>query len=294
MAIPDTIRQTSRPYARGRYLIHPRHTNNPALQQWIKALQFERQECAANRMQLHSRKRNCLYSFYLPAVDKEVVLKVSQISDRYRWYRRLNLLLLSLIKNYSLNAYYGAIELEKINVDSIKVIACWTCKKPGKKSYLLYEKINATLSVFELCNQISENHPDAEKITIQIATSLAGIIRRMHKNNIRHGDPHAGNFLLCSPLDDIKRLTPASVSQMKFALIDLDKVDFVNHQFKWLKKLFDLRCIRRFRVQAIASHACLAYYLNKKPSILEKVILKFWMKGGFNLYKWLKPGNKPH
>ena len=298
MAVPDTIRQTSRPYTRGRYLVHPRHADNPALQEWIKQLQFEHQECAANRMRLHSRKRNRLYSFYLPAVDKEVVLKVSQISGRYRWYRRLNLLLLSLIKNYSLNAYYGAIGLEKINANSIKVIAHWTCKKSGKnagkKSYLLYEKINATLSVFELCNQISKSHPDAEKITMQIASSLAGIIRHIHKNNIRHGDPHAGNFLLCSPLDGIKRLSPASVSQMKFALIDLDKVDFVNHRFKWLKKLFDLRCIRRFRIHTMTSHACLACYLNKPPNRLEKAILKFWMKGGFNLYKWLKPGNKPH
>lgn len=296
MYIPEAIRQTSRKYALGEYFIHPQHENNQTLEQWIKDLQFESQECTTNRMQLHSRKRNNLYSFHLPAVDKEVVLKVSQISNHYRWYRKLNLFLVSLIKNYSLNAYYGGIGLEEINVDSIKVLAHWTSKRQteSKKSYLLYEKVDATCSVFDLCDRISATHPEAEKLINQIAKSLADIIRHLHKNNIRHGDPHAGNFLLRSGINEINSLTTESVSQMKFTLIDLDKIHFVRNESKWQKKLFDLRCIRRFRVQAIASDECLAYYLNKKPNLLEKGILKFWMKGGFNLYKWLKPGNKPH
>ena len=113
MYIPDHLRQTAFQYALGKYLIHPAHTNNEALETWIKELQFEQYELPENRLQQHSRKRNVLYTFHLPAINKDVILKVSQTSQHYRWYRKLNLLLTDLIKNYSLNAYYGSIALEK-------------------------------------------------------------------------------------------------------------------------------------------------------------------------------------
>lgn len=296
MYIPDEIRQPTSKYALGEYIIHPAHANNQSLEQWVKELQFEQYEATTHRMQLHSRKRNNLYSFYLPCVDTEVVLKVSQISKHYRWYRKLNLLLVSLIKNYSLNAYYGGIALENINVDSAKVLGHWTCKRQAQseKSYLLYEKVNASLSVFNLCEQISHKNENSKAIISAIAQSLAAIVRRLHANNIRHGDPHAGNFLLCSPVEDISQLTLDSVKQMRFTLIDLDKTHFVHNEKPWRKKLLDIRCIRRFRVPDIDSDESLNYYLDKPANLLEKIILKFWMKGGFNIYKWIKPSKKRH
>jgi hypothetical protein len=292
--IPDDIRQPSRKYALGEYIIHPAHANNQALEQWIKELQFEQYEAAAYRMQLHSRKRNSLYTFHLPCVDKEVILKVSQISEHYRWYRKLNLLLVSLIKNYSLNAYYGGIALEKINIDSIKVLGHWTCKRQtqSEKSYLLYEKVNASMSVFDLCEQISQKNSNANVIIHRIAQSLASVVRDLHANNIRHGDPHAGNFLLCSPIAEISQLTPDAVSQMKFTLIDLDKMHFVHNEKLWQKKILDIRCIRRFRIHHIESNKALDYYLGRPSKLIERMILKFWMNGGFNFYKWIKPSNK--
>ena len=296
MYIPDDIRQLPRKYTLGEYIIHPAHTNNHSLEQWIKELKFEQYESPTHRMQLHSRKRNNLYSFHLPCVEKEVILKVSQISEHYRWYRKLNLYLVSLIKNYSLNAYYGGIALENINVDSIKVLGHWTCKRQtqSEKSYLLYEKVNASMSVFDLCTQVSQTNDKSKAVIVAIATSLAAIIRNLHVNNIRHGDPHAGNFLLSSPVTDISQLTPDSVKQMRFTLIDLDKMHFVQNERPWKKKILDIRCIRRFRIHEIDSNESLKYYLNRPASFLEKNILKFWMKGGFNVYKWFKPGNKRH
>lgn len=294
MYIPVDIRQTSRKYALGEYVIHPSHANNQSLEHWIKDLQFENYEKIDYRMQLHSRKRNNLYSFYLPSVDKEVVLKVSQISQDYRWHRKLNLWLVSLIKNYSLNAYYGGVALEKINVDSVKVLGHWTCKRQtqSEKSYLLYEKVNASMSVFDLCEQISQNNKNSKEIISAIAQTLAAVVRNLHANNIRHGDPHSGNFLLCSPVTDISLLTPACVKTMKFTLIDLDKMHFVRNEKAWRKKLLDIRCIRRFRIHNIDSNESLKYYLDRPASLLEKNILKFWMKGGFNIYKWVKSSNK--
>jgi hypothetical protein len=292
--IPDDIRQTSRKYALGEYVIHPSHANNQALEHWIKDLQFENYEKVDYRMQLHSRKRNNLYSFHLPSVDKEVVLKVSQISQDYRWHRKLNLWLLSLIKNYSLNAYYGGVALEKINIDSVKVLGHWTCKRQtqSEKSYLLYEKVNASMSVFDLCEQISQYNKNSKAIISAIAQSLAAIVRNLHANKIRHGDPHAGNFLLCSPITDVSLLTPDCVMKMKFTLIDLDKMHFVHNEKVWRKKLLDIRCIRRFRIHDIDSNESLEYYLDRPANFLEKNILKFWTKGGFNIYKWVKPSNK--
>lgn len=294
MYIPIHLRQSAKKYALGKYVIHPAHINNAALEQWIKNIQYEQYEIPSTRMQLHSRKRNNLYTFHLAALDKQVVLKVSQISKQYKWYRKLNLILVGLFKNYSLNAYYGGIALEKINVDSIKVIAHWTCKRQteNEKSYLLYEKVDASMSVFDLCQKISEVNPRADEIISAIAQALAKVIRVLHSNNIRHGDPHAGNFLLCSPISDFDKLTTESVEQMKFSLIDLDKMHYSDHEKAWRKKINDLRCIRRFFVHNIDNTKCLEYYLERKPKLSERMILKFWMRGGFNIYKWLKPNKK--
>jgi hypothetical protein len=294
--IPDEIYQTSRKYALGEYVIHPAYLNNQSLEHWIKDLQFEQHEAADYRMQLHSRKLNHLYSFHLPSVGKEVVLKVSQISEHYRWYRKLNLVLIGLIKNYSLNAYYGGIALEKIDVDSLRVIAHWTCKRQTQreKSYLLYEKVNAQMSVFELCEQLSQRNNNAKAIITRIAQSLATVVRNLHAHNIRHGDPHAGNFLLSSTISDVSKLNPEAVKQMKFTLIDLDKMHFVHNESSWRKKLLDLRCMRRFRVYDIDNNEGLKYYLDRPANFLEKIILIFWMKGGFNIYKWIKPTKKRH
>ena len=294
MYIPNDIRQSSRKYTLGEYIIHPAHENNQSLEQWIKELQFEQYESTPHRMQLHSRKRNNLYSFHLPCVGKEVVLKVSQISKHYRWYRKLNLLLVSLIKNYSLNAYYGGVALEKINVDSLKVIAHWTSKRQtqSEKSYLLYEKVNSTMSVYDLCEQISKTNKNSDTVIASIAQSLAAVIRNLHANNIRHGDPHAGNFLLCSSTDNLSQLTPDAVKQMRFTLIDLDKMHFVRNEKPWRKKLLDIRCIRRFRIHNIDSVESLNFYLGRPANLIEKCTLTFWMRGGFNIYKWIKPTKK--
>ncbi|MFK8028506.1 MAG: lipopolysaccharide kinase InaA family protein [Gammaproteobacteria bacterium] len=296
MYIPDNIRQSARKYALGDYIIHPSHENNQSLEHWIKELQFEQYELPTHRMQLHSRKRNNLYNFYHASIEKEVILKVSQISKHYRWYRKLNLLLVSLFKNYSLNAYYGGVALENIDVDSIKVLAHWTSKRQtqSEKSYLLYEKVDASMSVFDLCEKIDKDNDQSKAIISAIAQSLASVVRNLHASNIRHGDPHAGNFLLCSPVTDISLLTPDSVRQMKFTLIDLDKMHFVRNEGVWKKKLLDIRCIRRFRIHEIDSDESLKYYLDRPPSFLEKSILKFWMRGGFNMYKWIKPSKKRH
>lgn len=294
MYIPNHLRQTAKSYALGDYVIHPKHTNNAKLEQWIKNIQFEKFEVAGNRMQLHSRKRNNLYTFHLESLDKEVVLKVSQISKHYRWYRRLNLMLVGLFKNYSLNAYYGGIALEKINVDSLKVIAHWTCKRQtaSEKSYLLYERVDASMSVFDLCRKLSESNSNANNVISSIAISLSAIIRTLHANNIRHGDPHAGNFLVSSPISSIDQLTPSSISNMKFTLIDLDKMHYAYTEKSWRKKIYDIRCIRRFYVHDIDHYKCLEYYLERNPKLIEKLILKFWVKGGLNIYKWLKPNKK--
>lgn len=294
MFIPADIQQFAKKYALGEYFIHPKHANNAALEEWLKNIQFEQHETADARMQSHSRKRNNLYSFYLKAVDKEVVLKVSQISEHYRWYRKLNLILVSLFKNYSLNAYYGGIALENINVESLKVIAHWTCKRQteNKKSYLMYEKVNASMTVFELCNIVSENNPQANAIIDRIAKSLATTIRTLHVNYIRHGDPHSGNFLVNSPITNYGSLAPNDIDKMRFTLIDLDKTHFSHNEKLWKKKLFDIRCIRRFHVHHIDSTQSLEYYLQRKPKIYERMILRFWMRGGLNLYKWFKRSNK--
>jgi serine/threonine protein kinase len=294
MQIPENLQQKPRHYALGKYIIHPDYKNNKGLEDWLNNLTFEQAEADYNRMQRHSRKRNNLYSFTLPEIDKEVILKVSRVSENYKWYRRLNLYLVSLFKDYSLNAYYGGIALENIGTKSPKVIAHWDCNRQGesKKSYLLYEKVDATMTAFTLCQEVLKANPNASGIIHEIAQQLASTVRHIHNNNLRHGDPHSGNFLLTSKINNPQGLTPDDCKNLNFYLIDLDKACFSGHEKPWKKKLLDIRCMRRFRVPGINSTACLKLYFKRAPTLREKLVLKFWMKGGFNIYKWFKRTGK--
>ena len=294
MHLPENIQQTSRHYALGEYFIHPDYINNKGLEDWLNNLEFEQTETDYNRMQLHSRKRNNLYSFDLPALDKKVVLKVSKVSDDYKWYRKLNLFLVSYFKDYSKNAYFGGKALESIGINTPKVIAHWSCKRQGKpkKSYLLYEKVDAVMSAFNLCQELVKVNTEASNIIMCITEKLALTVRQIHQHNIRHGDPHSGNFLVTSNVGNLTELTVEHCSRLDFYLIDLDKTCFSDQEKPWLKKFLDIRCMRRFRVPGVDSITCLKLYLNRPPTLLEKMILKFWMKGGFNIYKWFKRTNK--
>lgn len=292
MYIPDAIQQPLVKYAAGEYVLHPDHKDNQLLRAWIEQSHFSEFESPAYQMSQHARQRNFLYHFALDSVDKEVILKVSDHSQYQKWYRRLNQWLVSPFKNYSLSAYYGSIGLQKINIDSIQVIGYWTQQGDHKKSYLLYEKVKAAMTVSDLCVRVHAEHPHADQITQAIAAKLARITRNIHSNNMRHGDPHAGNFLLTTPIKNIPDLTIDSVANLNFTLIDLDKTCFARNPISIMKKFADLRDLRRFRVHDIEGIACLPYYLEHQPSALQKAVLRFWMRGGFNIYKWFKRGSK--
>ena len=127
---------------------------------------------------------------------------------------------------------------KKIGVESIKSLAYWTSKRQSQssKSYLLYEKIPATMSAYDLCLQLDKKNPNGKVIIDLIAKKLAATVRKIHANNIRHGDPHDSNFLISSPISQTEQLTADSVTHMSFALIDLDKIQFGDKENSWLKK----------------------------------------------------------
>jgi len=290
--IPTEIKQSLEKYSAGEYVIHPEYKDNQLLRIWIEQSQYKNHELPQYQMQQHARQRNFLYHFPLEAIGKTVILKVSDHSQYKKWYRRLNQWLVSPFKNYSLSAYYGGIGLQNIGIDSMQVIGYWTNKDNCNKSYLLYEEVIASMTATELCEKIQTEHANAEPIIQAITLSLAKITRNIHNHNMRHGDPHAGNFLLTSPIDNITSLTETSVADLNFTLIDLDKTCFTRSKLEIFKKLADLRDLRRFRVHNIEGIDCLPYYLGRPPSGLEKAVLKFWMRGGFNFYKWFKQGPK--
>ena len=293
MYIPAAIRQKALPFSKGKYIVNPQYPDQELITNWIKALKFEQFELPDYSLGKRSRKRNSLYSFFLPELNNEVVLKVSQISNKYSWYRRLNLIITRLFKDYNLCAYYGGIGLQCIGIRSAHMLAYWTCKqKFNTKSYILYEKIHAQMSVFELCNKLNQENLNAKDIISAIAAKHAKIIRKIHSHNMRHGDVHAGNFLVNFSDIKVKDMTKETVSKMKFTLIDLDKFQFVRYRTSWLKHIYDLRCLRRFIIDDINGTKALEYYLEKPPTLFQKNIVKFWMKGGFNIYKWIKPTKK--
>ena len=294
MRISTNIRQSFSNYSWGKYVLHPRYANNKALLAWIEQVQFKNFETENHQIKKHSRQRNALYSFYLEAVQKEVVLKVSDNTQYRKWYRKLNQKLTTPFKNYSLNAFYGGIGFEENNLNSVKTIAYWTCKANHRtaKSYLLYEKVISPMSAHELYQQIIAQHSNANEIVDALATNLATTVKKIHACNMRHGDPHAGNFLLLDSVPNIAMLTADTTLQLKFTLIDLDKTTFTRNTVSMLKKIYDLRCLRRFRLGNIEGINSLQYYLGRTPSSSEKFTLLFWMRGGFNIYKWFKKSEK--
>lgn len=276
---------------KGKLIISPHTAYKNELVNWVTSKSYSAFENEKFRMQRHTRKRNKLYSFNHPIIDKEVILKVSVIDSQYKFLRRINLTLSTLFSDYNLRAFKGALLLQAIEVECPTPVMYWVEKDSifVKKSYYMYEKVQADHSLFTFSELLTKNNrATSQEIYKQLATKTIKIIKRIHDAGFRQGDPHPGNFLVTSSskvLDDDRKIDAEDIHMF---IIDLDKFSIAKPVGKTFKRFFDLRCMRRCTLGPYDQTDMLKFYLQDEYSSVWNMVVHFWMRGGFNPFKWFK------
>lgn len=275
-------------YSHGRLLTNEAFPSHRLTEQWIRDKRFLEYETAELLLGKKSRKRNKLYCFHYPPVGCNVIMKVSQISEKYRFRRKVNLFITGLFKDYNYRSYTGSLRLRQANVDTIKPVAYWTFKRSwlNRKSYILYRKVEDELTVTELyTNIVSSDVPNKDELVNTIAVRCVEIVRKIHAANIRHDDPHGGNILTSLNHQDVTEVSTEDIRNARFTLIDNDRCKPARAFPKTLKRFFDLKCLVRFRVCGLSQQKLLELYLGDEYRTSWRYVFGFWRSGGFSIRK---------
>ena len=277
---------------KGVFSLPPDITHKEELKTWVTERKFDSYVDEKYRMKRHTRKRNKLYSFIHPVSGKEVILKVSKIDKQYNFLRRINLLVSTFFSDYNSRAFNGSIQLKNIGINCANPVAYWTEYSNSlfrRKSYFMYEKIHASHSLFSFTQELLlENNKTNDELLIHLANKTINIIQHIHKAGFRQGDPHPGNFLISPPSQNINNLSINEINHMDMFIIDLDKFCKAKPLGRTLKRFFDLRCMRRCTLGPYNQYDMLKFYLQDEYSAIWDNVLRFWIRGGFNPFKWLK------
>ena len=276
---------------KGRYALAPDVPHQNSLVKWIVSKEYLQFSTEKFRMDRHTRKRNNLYTFEHPILETEVVLKVSKIDNQYKLPRRLNLYVSTLFSDYNLRAFQGAIALKSIDIKCTTPIAYWneSCSLISNKNYYMYEKVHADDSLFSFSEKLaSSGNNDLDSIYKLLAEKITKVTRTIHEHGFRQGDPHPGNFLISLPNQNIKNISTEEINKANIYIIDLDKFCKAKPLGKTLKRFFDLRCMRRCTLGPFDQTTMLKFYLKDEFSKIWERVLYFWIKGGFNIFKWFK------
>jgi len=270
----------------GKYATYRQLPHHSEVEKWIiqsKFLNYEKDELILKKK---SRKRNKLYCFHLDEISKNVTMKVSQVSKHYKFFRRLNLFVTSLLKDYNLNSYRISIKLHESGVVTMLPIAYWTYNTSwfDRKTYFLYEKVDSELAVTELLDAIkASNLTNQSELVNSIANKHMSMIKSIHKAQIRHDDPHGGNILTSIRINEVNNLAVSDIEQSQFTLIDNDRGTFTHSLTKTHKTFFDMKCLTKFNIRDIPTREILMKYFGKDYHPVWLYVLKFWKSGGFNL-----------
>ncbi len=275
-------------YKHGKYSVNKSLSYHSAIEKWIQTGQFLEREQDDLRLNKKTRKRNKLYCFHSELTNTNLVMKVSQISKDYKFWRKVDLYITSIFKDYNYNSYHNSMELREADIDTIKPIAYWTYEFSwlNRKSYFLYEKIESDLTVTELCNKIiATNIPNKRELTEAIINRCINIVKKIHAANIRHDDPHGGNILTSLELSKTNKINVEDINNSRFILIDNDRCTKATSSIPFIKQFFDLKCLTRFNVCEISHQDLLQRYLGKDYKKYWQYVLNFWLSGGFNIKK---------
>ena len=277
-------------YSQGKYLVNSRVSYHKAIEEWIQGEQFLQFENIDLQLNKKSRKRNTLYCFQNTFSSNNLIMKVSQISKEYKFWRKVDLFITSLFKDYNYNSYNNSVKLQSAGIDTIIPIAYWTYGFPwlNRKSYFLYEKVEYDITVTELCNKIvTSNIQNKSELIDAVTNQCIAIVKKIHAANIRHDDPHGGNILTNLELSTPIKFKVSDIKNARFTLIDNDRCTSARVSVDIVKRFFDLKCLTRFNICQISPQNLLRLYLGNKYTPCWWYVFKFWKSGGFSIKRRL-------
>ena len=268
-------------YRLGRYEVSPEPQIRTFLTGWIASesfIPYERPDAALNHG--GTTRRNRLYAFHLPQIQREVVMKVSRIDPYFGLTRKIDWFLYGLYKHGEAS-FHGAAALYAAGLPVAPPLAFWTCKRGilDKRSYFLYRKIPGQTSIKKLL-QKAENEPKDHYL--RLAKELIAIGKRIHDANLRHGDFHTGNVQVRFPRPTATAPTE-KIQDAAYYVLDYDKVSKTKITTPWIKRIYDLKDLRKLRIPAVSDDELLEIYLGTPPPPRWSRTFKFWRNGGFNL-----------
>ena len=266
----------------GQYIVTHDSEHADFLTRWIASGDFiayeDEQFCLR---QAEGRVRNILYSFHLPRIQQEVVMKVLHISPRYRLLRKIDLFITGLYKDYCKISFCGAMALYSHNLPVAKPLAFWTFKQGffSKKSYFLCYRLPGKLSVKQLLRSLQANEFDFDFHAM--ARKLVALVRSIHTAGLRHGDLHTGNIL--ADVTELEIEQSGKRSDFSYFLVDYEKCSKVRIKTSWVKTLYDLKDLSSLVIPTVDDETLLEMYFGSVPSSHSVKIFKFWKNGGINL-----------
>ena len=272
----------------GKYLINPDRQEALFIHQWIEDHAYKAFEKDEYRLDKHGRPRNHLYEVQIPNQNYSMVMKMSFINPAYRLSRKLDLFLNRLYKDYNKIAYRNMRALFGCNLPIAEPIAFWTDKRSwfDRRSFLLYEKINSSVTVAEFYQNLSHSSNKESATTVKLINQkIIDTLKEIHRCNFRYGDPHLNNILLLQ--NDSKDMNP----QVFF--IDYDHCRKTRIKSPFIKQFFDIRDIAAIVPNADTQQ--LENFLNLyfgKATKWQITVANFWSKGGFNLRTRIAPVKK--
>ncbi len=269
-------------YCAGQYLVRADSARAELLESYILEARFL-DVSEDNRLYSHN-KRYRVYCLKPRWLDSEVILKISWASPDYKFWRRANIIVSQLFKNYSRSAFEGALMLARAGINTINPLACWTYNRSvlRRESYFMYEKLPAEYSIRDVRLKAEGGNTSYGLLFDEFVEKMARLVAGMHERGLRHDDMASGNILVQKEGDSYR-----------LAVIDTDHIS-VNHvPFSVLKLFFDLKCMRRLDFDEETRRRFLRLYLGADYSERWWPVMEFWRKGGNRplhaLYRMIVP-----
>ena len=247
-----------------------------ALSDWIVKQEFSAYEVHQFKVERTVSKRVSVYIFFMDAVHKDVVMKVSAINPNHRALRKLEIVMSRWFKGeHNANAFELCVALQGQDISLATPIAYWTCGTGyARKTYFMYEKIANNSNAEQLLDELGKSdkknaHQCADKLWIRIFS----IIERLHTLGWRHGDVVPKNFLLKLPIS-IENLTPSDIDQLDISVIDYDKASRITNVPQWMRKIILLKDIFSFRYFGSREEKLMMDYLKIYRSLTLKIAFR--------------------
>lgn len=205
---------------------------------------------------------------------KIYVIKRFSPSDHKKIGRRIDLAIRSLLVSGAEKSFRGAAWLWEAKIPVIRPVA-FSAKGRGisRVSYFVYEAIAAEKDVNAF---IADMEADDPRKPLLIG-EMARITRKIHDAGYRYTDIVGHNFLVDT----------ADASGARLYLIDTDKTQktFFTAGVAPLKLFFDMRCLRRLRLDNDSIRHFLRVYHGRELKKSDLMLFSFWISGGFDLRK---------